>query len=529
MRVLDLLRRTSNERDYEIWKNVVSRLVENRPRSKRVGVLDLSQDKQTEFVTTLLGPLTDEEAKDAITMRWEVLPSSTNTIHIKNGAKVARFGPVLEVPSQRLEILDAEIMEIKGIDIESVHIESHANLFADSKHAPNLLRTDVPIVITTPTGEGIPTPLMNSKNALILVNSSVVPAGVTNLKNSPESNSPGGQVQLMYLDLKDPDLVISRIKSLLSNAMTSNKSESSHIAALSAILDECKATVRRSTQELQIIRDSLSKYQTQVNENIDQVQTQASTIDPEFELKECRHMLERHLNTFKWFKFWEIDDIGELVVAETFANYGVSLERKLEWLSGSMASTQERIHRLTDILLQDLTKTRNLASLRNQVDQMKTQNLPIQPSTFTTAILHRRKQLAEISTTHLQKKYLRRVYRTFLTLPVMSGTPFLLWANEIISLSMAVPSALLGLVFCIRQISNGWEKGFRKWWNDYDIIQTGLADDIQKTVSKTVNQKLQAIPSAAIEKVTTVVKQQEADLEQIRKEIEDALIEVQRI
>jgi hypothetical protein len=37
VRVLNLLRKTSTESDYEIWKNVVSSLVEDRPRAKRVG------------------------------------------------------------------------------------------------------------------------------------------------------------------------------------------------------------------------------------------------------------------------------------------------------------------------------------------------------------------------------------------------------------------------------------------------------------------------------------------------------------
>jgi hypothetical protein len=49
----------------------------------RIAVLDLSQDKKTEFVTTLIGALTNEEVKDAIAQRWTVLPSSTSTIHIK--------------------------------------------------------------------------------------------------------------------------------------------------------------------------------------------------------------------------------------------------------------------------------------------------------------------------------------------------------------------------------------------------------------------------------------------------------------
>jgi hypothetical protein len=224
-------------------------------------------------------------------------------------------------------------MEIKGNYLNQSIADFYADLLIDAKHAPNLLRTDVPIVITTPANEGIPSPLMKSKNALLLVNSSKVPSGATNLEILPQKNGQLDQVQLIYLDLKDPDLVVSRIKSLLSNAMASGETEAAHIAALLTILEECKATVRRSLRDLQNIRESVSKYQTQVDDNIEQVQSQASTTDLEFELKECREMLERHLSAFKWYKFWEIDDIGELVVAEAYTNYGVSLERKVSRLA----------------------------------------------------------------------------------------------------------------------------------------------------------------------------------------------------
>jgi hypothetical protein len=95
-------------------------------------VLDLARSHKSTVVESLIGDANADTAiRDAIDMRWESVPASTNRIVIRyavhpcfvavigtmfrDGPRVGRFGPVLELPSTVLGELNAELLEIRGM------------------------------------------------------------------------------------------------------------------------------------------------------------------------------------------------------------------------------------------------------------------------------------------------------------------------------------------------------------------------------------------------------------------------------
>jgi len=187
-----------------------------------------------------------------------------------------------------------------------------------------------------------------------------------------------------------------------------------------------------------------------------------------------------------------------------------------------MAAVQERIQKLTNDYLVQIPEALGAASLVNQVHRLESTQLPIPPSCFTSPILNRRRQLASIATPYMQSRYLRRVYAAMIAAPLVAGSPALLWANGMLDGSLALPAAILGLLFCLRHVSKAWEKARTKWLADYDRIQVGLSEDIQKIVQDMLEKRLKTIPLAALEGSTLLVAQREETIKALATEVGEA-------
>jgi hypothetical protein len=98
---LNLLRRTTNTKRFEVWSGVIQHLSDDRPNRKRIGstlfytsgyfpvysmqtVLDLARSHKSTVIDSLIGDVNADTAiRDAIDMRWESVPASTNRIVIR--------------------------------------------------------------------------------------------------------------------------------------------------------------------------------------------------------------------------------------------------------------------------------------------------------------------------------------------------------------------------------------------------------------------------------------------------------------
>jgi hypothetical protein len=195
---------------------------------------------------------------------------------------------------------------------------------------------------------------------------------------------------------------------------------------------------------------------------------------------------------------------------------------QLEWFTGSMATVQDRLHQITNVYLKQINNVLDAAPLTNQVHQLESTQLPVPPSCFTAPVLNRRRQLANIATPHMQGRYLSRVYTAMLATPLFTGTPAILWANDMLDGSFALPAAIFGALLCVRHISKAWEKGRTKWLADYDRIQIGLSEDIQQVVREMLEHHLRIVPLAALEGSTRLIAQREETIKALAVEVVEA-------
>lgn len=193
-----------------------------------------------------------------------------------------------------------------------------------------------------------------------------------------------------------------------------------------------------------------------------------------------------------------------------------------------MAAAQERIKAITNEYIARTGPKLDSAQLMNRIEQMDISSLLVPASSFTSAIVQRRQTLSNVSTPFLERRFTQRVYSALLAMPVAGGVPTILWASEFWSASFAIPTALLGLLFSVRHISTAWEKGYKKWWRDYDRIQRGLSHDIREVVDQTLEKRLRTIPRVALEESNRLVSQQGATIQELSKEADDAKEELDR-
>lgn len=174
-----------------------------------------------------------------------------------------------------------------------------------------------------PTTQALPTILPQIPSALILLDSSL-----TSAISGRDEPSPSKISQLQF-NRENPSPALSKIKELLSNINISNSTASMRRAAILAMLEECTATLGSLKDDLDFIEQHSRVLQKEVDSITDHLNAQFSSIDIDAELQENKEALRRHIDSFKWFKVWEIDDIEQKLETGIATGYGIELERKV--------------------------------------------------------------------------------------------------------------------------------------------------------------------------------------------------------
>lgn len=496
--ILDLAYRILGSRRHDIWKKVYRRTDDGHGQKRRLGVLDLSQSGDSNLIEALVGGKeASPPVRQALQSRWTSLPESSSRLVIRNGEKVAKFGSILEIPSDILA-KNYEILEVK-----------------DLEHAAELIRAHLPVLVVQPGFQAHVPSLKHKKETIILMDNSDTTA-------TDYSIHDGGHWRRITFKRDRPHEIVPQLYAILSGIDIRASAQSEKQDITRCILDECSAKLQSSSSDLMVVRDQTASFEATQNSLLKQLDSKFDAIELSTELKENRIHLHNRISSFSRFRFWDIDEFSEELQAYVIANYGASLERKLEYLAGSMAVIQERMRQLTNEYLSHVSKELDSTTLTNKIHQMEASEQPVPPSCFTAPILHRRRQLASIATPHMQSLYLRRVYAAMVASPIVTGAPALLWANGFLESSFALPSAILGLLLCARHISNAWDSGRSKWLADYDRIQQGLSEDIQKIVRDMLDRRLKGIPSATLEGSAQLIAQKENILQALTTEVQEA-------
>lgn len=198
----------------------------------------------------------------------------------------------------------------------------------DAEHAADLLRADLPIIVMRPSAQVVPTILPQSPNSLILLDSSLNSAMSGRDEPSPKTS----QVEF---NGENPSPALSKIKEQLSKININTSAAAMRRAAILTMLDECTATLGSLRDDLDFIEQHSRVLQKEVDSIIDHLNAQFNSIDIDAELQENKEALRHHIDSFKWFKVWEIDDIEQNLEMGVATGYGIELERKVR---GKLAS-----------------------------------------------------------------------------------------------------------------------------------------------------------------------------------------------
>ncbi|CAG7854599.1 SubName: Full=Uncharacterized protein {ECO:0000313/EMBL:CCA68666.1} [Serendipita indica DSM 11827] len=394
---------------------------QQRSRAVMLAGEDCIKERE-ELISALVGEaMADTEVRDAVQARWVSVPSSAERIKIRYGEKLARFGPILEIPSKSLAALNVEVVEIREI-----------------RSAPELLTTDVPIFLTS---SHVPSLVTRHPNTLLVQLSSTEPSENGKRVTSPPTSAA---------------LVINALNERL-DAIENNRDSYRTEAPLS-LLDECSFELRSASQDLEAARMNAHALEEQIDEYIAQLDTQLSEINVSQLVQENKRTLQTSFDKFKWYRIWDIDTVGDQISYHVATGYGVALERKLEWYAGLMAASQSRIRHLCADFMQMIPRSLDAATIQNDIERIQSTTPFVASSTFTGIVAHRRRQLMESVTNRMQARFLRRVYIAMAGMPIAAGAPAMLWANELLSSTYALPSGLLAILLCVRHVSAGWEK-----------------------------------------------------------------------
>jgi len=174
-----------------------------------------------------------------------------------------------------------------------------------------------------PSTQAVPTILPQCPSALILLDSSLNQA-------IPGRDEPStSNISQLQFNRENPSPALSKIKEELSKININTSAAAMQRAAILAMLDECTATLGSLKSDLDSIEQHSRFLQKEVDSIIEHLNARFNSIDIDTELQDNKEALRRHIDSFEWFKVWEIDDIEKNLETGVATGYGTELERKV--------------------------------------------------------------------------------------------------------------------------------------------------------------------------------------------------------
>ncbi|KAF8578021.1 hypothetical protein K439DRAFT_511386 [Ramaria rubella] len=301
-----------------------------------------------------------------------------------------------------------------------------------------------------------------------------------------------------------------------------------HLVLLGA-LAVCRSAAHLTSRETATVQKRVDDLRVQISE------VQKASVRDILGGSEVEHSIQmstRELRTvmdaIPWWKLpFKIDDLNEVLFHSIERVWCRDLQAKLEFQTGRLAFLRSTLTSETLKTIHLLPTSFQSAVLANQIHQISTRPPEMGPNTMTYPILYRLQQLQQaILILH------RRAQRNILALSVTTlgsvSSTYVVWLMDWVAPSTAMGFGALGTMVGLRWFVGRWEKGKKRWWEDWRRVGSGLERDIKEMLDLVVNETVTSVPSKAAEELEGMVALRTKKMAELKKELESIEGNLQR-
>ncbi|KIJ49553.1 hypothetical protein M422DRAFT_225376 [Sphaerobolus stellatus SS14] len=303
---------------------------------------------------------------------------------------------------------------------------------------------------------------------------------------------------------------------------------------LAASIETCREATKESTSTAGIVQhyaDSLrleasNIYNTAFKETLGEG---GETSITEAAMRKSTKEMEEFMATLPWWKLLvKIDDFGHLMTSASEQTWCKALQAQLDFQTGKLALIKSSQISNTFSTLNTLPPTYQSQILLNELQQLASKPPEVRPSTLTYPISYRLKQV-EQPTLKLHRFCQRSMIMLWATSMASIGGAYAGWLFGYAGSSTAIGLGALGFVVGLRWFIARWEKGKRRWWQDWNRAGEGLERDLKEALKVLLNEKILGVPlraADALEKMASARQQQAAT---VNEQLDNLLAKTEKV
>ncbi|KAJ2928629.1 hypothetical protein H1R20_g8487, partial [Candolleomyces eurysporus] len=411
---------------------------------------------------------------------------------------------LVSTPSQQIDLQQL----LSGIP---QHYPKPTILIADPKRASDAIS----LLQSNPTSSLVIQTFQDAFNGSNI--SAVTRALETTLSQPKASSQPSSASAVSPSDYLRVKLALNRLHDALSYCRASLaeiksalNSASIDASRLNTYFEETRTKFEHSF--LSLAQSSPSSHSTKPQ--VDKVEHAIADAE-----KNMKQVMER----FTWWRMlWRVDETTTLIAGALQQHWCVELERELLIQTGKLHAIQAEFEKESFKLLSDHPALQSNV-LRNSLLQLQASpKHQLTNSTLTAPVAIRRNQIIEYPTARLHLTAQRTVLGMTGGIVGGAGVGWVGWMGWLVGNSESLLGSLFGMepvtamgvgaltaVASVRWAVGRWEKGKKKWWQDWRRVGEGLERDLRTTMADCMQRQVGEIPLAASKGLAQTAAQQE--------------------
>ncbi|KAJ6596957.1 hypothetical protein DFH09DRAFT_1272473 [Mycena vulgaris] len=497
-----------------LWNAVLSAAVADlrspQSRPARLVVAGTDTAAARDLVTALLHEpfASDPLQAQRLHERWTKAPPEQTTLAIEYGN--APTEGALRLPLAYLDQFPVPLQVIETGDPASLLAADVAVLVSrlDELHALAITRPDSLVVLNIDAAEAQPhastsrSPAAPSK--YLFTSPSQALSALAALRESPASPEAVQRYQTAFLASRVPVLAQALHEILASIESTSMLRNRTALAQIRSALGACRAAMHDAKAEIDRLAAGVSDLDALVEEERAKVHRAvfglADDNAVDRALNEAVTYLELKVGYMKWRRtIWAIDEITTNLTQTVRRVWCIGLEKELTFHAGRLEHMQ-RIFTERAFALLAPANTRALHSpvLHNALRQLcAAPAFRVTPAALVAPVSARGTQILEAPTAQLHVAGQRALvgmggaFAAGMTVSWAGWVGYLMNADGILGSLMlepgtAVATGVLISLLGVRWAAWRWDRGRKRWWEDFRRVAGGLNQDLVEALDQTM-------------------------------------------
>ncbi|KAJ7097864.1 hypothetical protein B0H15DRAFT_823044, partial [Mycena belliarum] len=516
-----------------------------QPRPARLVVCGTDTAGARDLVTALLHEPFASDAQPTRTLRerWRSVPPGQKSLSIEYGSAASDVDG-LRLPLPFLNQFPLPMQFIEAGDPAIFHAADVAVLVTrlDELHTLNITRSDALVVVNMEAEE------IESERHASAPRSTAVPckylfispsqalSALAVLQESSGSPEAFQRYQTAFLASRMPTLIhaLHTILAPIESAFVLRNRTA--LAQVRSVLAACRAAIEDAKTDMDRLAAGVSDLQGLAEEERAKVHHEVFGLPDEHAvdraLKDVTSGVAHKIGLMRWWRtMWSIDEITMHITTSVRRLWCVGLEKELIFHSGRLERMQRAFtERGLALVAHSNTRVLHSPVLLNTLRQLSdAPNFRVAPVALADPVSVRGDQILNGPTARLHVTGHRALVGTGVS--AFAGA-LIGWAGWICSFlnvtamgpvlepGTAMATGTLVTLVGLRWSASHWDKGRRRWLEDFGRVAGGLKQDLTEALDKTMDNQVLVVAQTGCSELSKILGKRKSELEDLQHDLD---------